>query len=260
MKNLVLIFSLIAFVAMQLFAQNSNISKQECQSKTKFSGEENENQSHMAVARCGKPPIIDGVFDEGEWNDANYIPIGETKKIRLKHDNKHLYLALDGDGGNIYLNKDDKVYVFHASFSLGWLEYSKFGYAWVRDKDYEWELTNIQKEGNEVSQKKMAEYLQKNGWVMSLIPMGNKCQSEFAISFERIGIDTKGNSADQAKVPKMLISSIQNMPPSEYKGEDIWLLWPSNGVYSDLINGGKSLGRMKMDTSTWGDIYIELKK
>ncbi|MBU1948271.1 MAG: hypothetical protein KJ927_06135, partial [Candidatus Eisenbacteria bacterium] len=93
----------------------------------------------------GATPTIDGIFQDGEWADANTIVLDSTKTIHLKHDKENLYIALDGDGGNIYVLKDDLITILHASFSLGWAEYSKRnGTSWDCQREYNWELYKLQ--------------------------------------------------------------------------------------------------------------------
>lgn len=45
------------------------------------------------VARFGSTPIIDGVFDSGEWDDAAIVRAGAIELFRTKHDGVNLYLA-----------------------------------------------------------------------------------------------------------------------------------------------------------------------
>ena len=70
------------------------------------------------VARPGTAPVIDGVIDHGEWADAARIEVDSVKTIYLKHDRENLYIALNGDGGNLYFLKNDRIHILHASWSL----------------------------------------------------------------------------------------------------------------------------------------------
>ena len=213
------------------------------------------------TAGPGTAPTIDGVFAPGEWDDAARFDLGGGKYIRLKHDGKHLYIAFNGDGGNIYLEKGEGFHVLHASFSLGWLEFSKLGAGHVRGEEYKWQLTNLQKEAPEIVREKMAGYLQANGWVASLIPMGTSHQTEYAISFEKLGIGGLAGGKGQVATPRMMINSVQNLPrEQQYRGEDVWIRWPADAVSSDSINGGGSPRIVRMDLSKWGDVVITLEK
>ena len=186
------------------------------------------------TADPGTAPTIDGIFAPGEWDDAARFDLGGGKFVRLKHDGKHLYIAFNGDGGNIYLEKGEGFHVLHASFSLGWLEFSKLGAGYVRGEEYKWQLTNLQNEAPELVRERMAGYLQANGWVASLIPMGTNQQTEYAISFEKLGIGGPAGSRGQVATPRVMINSIQNLPrEQQYRGEDVWIRWPADAVSSD---------------------------
>ena len=182
--------------------------------------------------------------------------------LRLKHDGKHLYIAFNGDGGNIYLEKGEGFHVLHPSFSLGWLEFSKLGAGYVRGEEYKWQLTNFQKEAPELVRERMAERFP--GERMGGEPDSDGDQSEqteYAISFEKLGIGGPTGTRGQVATPRMMINSIQNLPREQrYKGEDVWIRWPADAVSSDSINGGNSPRIVRMDLSKWGDIVIRLEK
>jgi hypothetical protein len=68
-----------------------------------------DRDTSKVIAGLGTSPTIDGVLEEGEWVDAHQIYLDSTKTIFLKHDKKNLYIALNGDGGNLYFLKDDRI-------------------------------------------------------------------------------------------------------------------------------------------------------
>ncbi len=77
------------------------------------------------IARFGSAPTIDGVFEEGEWDDAEVVRAGEYQRFRIKHDGKNLYFALVGGGGDLWFNKDAGLHILHSSSQLGSAEYIK---------------------------------------------------------------------------------------------------------------------------------------
>lgn len=192
----------------------------------------------------GAAPVIDGVFGEGEWSDARLIVPDSAKTIFLKHDGTNLYVAMNGDISNIYVAKENKLYVLHASYSLGWVEYTRVdGDTWTRDRDYEWQLYRLQEKTEEEIERGISGYMNQNGWTASLAPLGNKMQSEFTISFD--WLNKPGGT------PKFLITSFQNIPRSESKGRDRGMKWPAAAPV-DSINRGYAPEKITLDVKDWG--------
>ncbi len=79
-------------------------------------------ETSRSIARFGTSPTIDGVFEDGEWDDAETVQAGQYQQFRLKHDGTNLYFAVVGDGGNLWFNKDRGLRVLHASAQLGSVE------------------------------------------------------------------------------------------------------------------------------------------
>lgn len=146
---------------------------------------EENNSPEKVIPDFGTTPIISGIIEKTEWQDAKKTNLNSTKFILLKHDNKNLYFAFNGDGGNIYFLKGKKVVILHASLSLGSAEYSKLNnQKWSCIKEYQWALSGLQKKAENEIRSEITGYLHDNGWVASLIPMGNRQQSELAVSFQ----------------------------------------------------------------------------
>lgn len=215
------------------------------------------------TAEFGSTPTVNGIFADGEWDDANIIKIDSMKSIRLKHDNENIYFALDGDGGNIYFLRENKMTVLHASFSLGWTDYIKQeSSSWSCVSKYEWELYKLQDSAQNIIDQTILKYGDENGWSGSLIPMGNKYQTEFAVSFKWLGIDQNSKS-DYTPLPKILICSFMNMPRDEceIKGITLEMLktnWPITAAPIDSLNRGYCPESISLDTSHWGEIFIRL--
>jgi hypothetical protein len=216
------------------------------------------------IAGFGSTPLIDGVIGAREWSDATRITLDSTKTVYLKRDQDNLYVALNGDGGNLYFLKGDRIYVLHASWSLGWAEYAKANdHRWRCEKEFEWELYRIQEKVQEDVQTGISGYLRKNGWVGSIVPMGREQQTEFAVSFRWLNVDGDNRSSDLLRIPKVFISSFQNLHPAERERrglsvEDLELRWPSAAVPDDSLGRGYAPANINMDVSDWGDIFVEL--
>ena len=218
----------------------------------------NDKNISKTIARFGTTPRIDGILGEGEWDDAETIQLDSTKTIYLKHDNVNLYFALNGDGGNLYFLKDERIHVLHASFSLGWAEYVKGeNQLWSCEKEYEWALYKLQEKSEEEIDRGVTDYLQENGWVGSIVPLGNPIQSEFAVSFEWLDISKEAEPNRLIGIPKLSIFSFQNIPPAERKGQNLRLRWPSTAAHNDSVNRGYTPETINLDVSNWGDIFIQ---
>jgi hypothetical protein len=47
----------------------------------------------------GAPVITDGLFSQGEWDDALRIPLGETVALHLKEYRGVVFIGVRGEGG-----------------------------------------------------------------------------------------------------------------------------------------------------------------
>ena len=54
------------------------------------------------IAGPGTTPTIDGVFDSGEWDDAQIVRADTTEQFRVKHDGSNLYFAVRAGGGDLF--------------------------------------------------------------------------------------------------------------------------------------------------------------
>ena len=121
------------------------------------------------IAGFGSTPTIDGVFEDGEWDDAEVVQVGGHGQFRLKHDGTNLYFAFTQDGGNLYFDKDRSIQVLHASAQLGSAEYIKSGsLTQSLDRAFDWQLSGLQNESVADINEIMADYLAENGWVASI--------------------------------------------------------------------------------------------
>ena len=176
----------------------------------------NPSDERALIIMSGSSPTIDGKLGEKEWADAGRLSMGKNKTIYFKHDGENLYLGFSGDLGNLYFHKDNKVVIIHASFSLGWVEYESVDKTeWKLSKNFEWKLNKIHlKEKSEVVLA-IYNYLKEKGWTASTIPMGNKQESEFAISFKFLGINLNNIQENAIRVSDVMLSSGKMIPKKE---------------------------------------------
>ncbi len=219
------------------------------------------------VARFGTSPTIDGVFDDGEWDDAEIVQAGKYQQFRIKHDSTNLYYALIGDGGNLYFNKDNGMQVLHASAQLGSAEYTKSDTSTAQslDKAFVPQLYGLQNESATNVNERMAGYLVENGWVGSI--GGNKAQTEFAVSFDWLGV-TLG-SERFVETPSQYVYSGRHFAPEEIedllalsleerKEQYPTLYWPEEPAPNDSLNAGYCPETISFDPTNWGKIWIDL--
>lgn len=218
------------------------------------------------IARLGTTPTIDGVFEDGEWDDAEIVQAGEYQQFRLKHDGTNLYFAVVGDGGNLWFNKDKGLQVLHASAQLGSVEYTKSDTSTqLLDKALVGQLFGLQNKSATEINESIAGYLAENGWVGSI--GGNKAQTEFAVSFDWLGVTI--GSGRFVEIPSIYIYSGRQFSPVEIeelmelslearKKQYPTLYWPVLPVPNDSLNSGYSPETISFDPTDWGKIWIDL--
>ncbi|MHC4362415.1 MAG: hypothetical protein ACYSTZ_06275 [Planctomycetota bacterium] len=218
------------------------------------------------IARSGSTPTIDGVFEDGEWDDAEVVQAGKYQQFRLKHDSTNLYFAVVGDGGNLWFNKDKGLHVLHASAQLCSAEYTKSDTpAQLLDKAFVGQLYGVQNESATDINEKMTGYLAENGWVGSI--GGNKAQTEFAVSFNWLGVTI--GSERFVEIPVLYLYSGRHFSPEEIeklralsleerKEQYPTLYWPVLPVPNDSLNSGYCPETISFDPTDWGRIWIDL--
>ncbi|MFC1500578.1 hypothetical protein ACFL6T_06160 [Candidatus Zixiibacteriota bacterium] len=141
------------------------------------------------IAGWGSTPIIDGVFDSGEWDDAVIVRADTVEQFRIKHDGVNLYVAVKAGGGELRFDTDAGLRILHWSAQLGSAAYIKTETSiQTLDRPFAYELWALQNESPSVIRETLERYLAENGWVSNLAGMGNLMESELAISFEWLGI------------------------------------------------------------------------
>jgi len=223
------------------------------------------------IARFGSTPTIDGVYDSGEWDDAVIVRADTFELFRIKHDSDKLYFAVRAGGGDLVFNMDVGLRVLHWSAQLGSAEYVKSGTsAQVLEKPFAYELWGLQDESPAVIHETLAEYLARNGWTANTASMGNLMQSELAVSFEWLGLDTE--SGRFVEIPSFRIGAglmitrgdprrkeLLSLPREELKKLYPAVRWPSEATPKDSIGGGLP-DTIRVDETDFGRIWIDLRK
>lgn len=224
------------------------------------------------IARFGSTPIIDGVFDIGEWDDAEIVSAGTTELFRMKHDGVNLYLAINANGGDLVFNTDGGIRVLHWSAQLGSAEYVKADtLTQTLDRPFVYEFWGLLHEEPQVIREALAAYLDEHGWTANTASIGNLMESEFAISFEWLGVDAE--SARYIEIPSLrmggglLISredpraeEILAMPREELSRLYPPMSWPGGSARSDSIGMGPLPDTIRIDPADYGRIWIDLRR
>ena len=223
------------------------------------------------TARFGAVPVIDGQFQDGEWDDAAAVTLGENQHLRMKHDSSNLYLAFDGGGGNLWFNKDSGLQVLHWSAQLGTAEYRRIdSTTQTLEKPFDFTLWGLQHESPSVIRETLKEYLTENGWVANLAPMGPKMQTEFAISFDWFGISLEDQRF--VETPGFHIGAglmltrddpeaeaIMAMSLEERKKQYPSFYWPVGSGEGHPMNRGNCPDTIHVDPSDFATIWIDFR-
>lgn len=223
------------------------------------------------IARFGTTPIINGEFAEGEWDDADIVRTGENQQFRIKHDSTNLYIALNAGGGNLWFNKDEGLHVLHWSAQLGSAKYRKSdSSAQVLDQPFDFSLWGLQNESPAVIAETLARYLAEHGWAANISPMGPKMQSEFAISFDWLGV-TVGSGRYQ-EIPGIHMGAGLMLTRGDPEAEEIMaqsieerkkrypsLFWPEGSGPTHPLNAGNCPDTVRVDPADFGTIWIDLQ-
>lgn len=223
------------------------------------------------IAGFGSTPTIDGVFDPGEWDDAEIVRTDTHEQFRIKHDGVNLYFAVQAGGGNILFNTDSGIRVLHWSAQLGSAEYVKSDDSTQSlDKPFAFELWGLRDEPPAVIRETLTGYLAENGWASNLASMGNLMESELAVSFDWLGIDT--GSGRYVEIPDVRIGAGLMISRNDPRGKELMELsreelekrypfvsWPSDSPARDGLGQGELPDSIRVDPADYGQIWIDLR-
>jgi hypothetical protein len=223
------------------------------------------------IARFGTTPTIDGVFDEGEWDDAEIVRVDTVEQFRLKHDGENVYFAVRAGGGDLRFLTDTGLWVLHWSAQLGSAEYNKADILkQVLHRPFAYELWELQNESPAVIQETLADYLSANGWAANIAPMGELMQSEIAISLDWLGVNTE--SGLYAALPRVRVGGGLMMSRNDPRAEELRALprdelrrrypsvsWPADSMPNDSLGMGMCPDTIRVDPANYGSIWIDLR-
>jgi len=224
------------------------------------------------IARLGSTPVIDGVFDTGEWDDAEIVRAGTIEQFRMKHDGVNLYVAVKAGGGELWFNTDAGLRVLHWSAQLGSAEYMKSDtLTQSLDKPFAFELWGLQDESPAVIHETLARYLAEHGWAANTASMGNLMESELVVSFDWLGANI--GPGRFVELPSVRIAGGLMIVRGDPREDELMALsreeterlypsvaWPAESVPNDSIGMGGLPDTMRIDPADFGKIWIDLRR
>jgi hypothetical protein len=130
------------------------------------------------------PPSIDGILSPGEWDEALQESFTDGSRLYLLVSGDYLYLGiqvkpLDMITGNVYINRGDEISILHASAALGTAFYQKATDSWALTQSFTWSCRDSS--DSKSAQAERAAFLQQEGWIGSIVGMGNFEELEYQI-------------------------------------------------------------------------------
>ncbi len=222
------------------------------------------------IARLGSTPVIDGVFDSGEWDDAAIVIVDSVEKFRIKHDGVYLYFAVNAGGGDLRFNTETGLRVLHWSAQLGSAEYVKSDFSTqTLDKPFAPELWGLYEEPPAVIRETLAGYLAENGWTANTASTGNVMQSELAVSFDWLGVNI--GSERFFEIPSVRVGGGLLISRGDPREDELFALpreelerlypsvsWPHEWEPSDSIGMGGLPDTIRINPADYGKIWIDL--
>lgn len=230
-----------------------------------------ETEPSGPIARLGSAPTIDGVFDAGEWDDAEVVLVGANEQFRMKHDGVNLYFAVRAGGGELRFNTDAGLRILHWSAQLGSAEYVKSDASTQRlDKPFAFELWGLYHESPNVIQETLAGYLAENGWAANTASTGNLMESEVAVSFDWLGVDV--GPARFVELPSVRVEGGLMISRDDPRAEELAALsredlgrryppvaWPAISVQGEPADRGLP-DTIRVNPADYGRIWIDLQR
>jgi hypothetical protein len=224
------------------------------------------------IARLGSTPVIDGVFDPGEWDDAEVVRVGTIEQFRMKHDGAYLYFAVNAGGGDLRFNTGAGLRVLHWSAQLGSAKYIKSdSVTQTLDRDFAFELWGLQNESPAVVQETLAAYLAEHGWAANTASMGNLMQSELVVSLDWLGVSI--GPERYVEIPGVRVGGGLMISRGDPREDELMALsreeldglyppvgWPGGSAPIDSIGMGRCPDTIQLDPADFGRIWIDLQR
>ena len=134
----------------------------------------------------GRAPLIDGRIDAAEWSGAFSARLSDGSTIRLRRDDRYLFLAIESARAGfptVCTDSGDVVNVFHASAALGRVAYERSPDGWTaRDRAFVFGMRNPDRSREAHAERQR--YLLEHRWVASTVRMGRGRQHELQIALD----------------------------------------------------------------------------
>lgn len=174
------------------------------------------SETVIEVPRATAAIAIDGRVDEAEWVRAGRDRLSDGSTIRLQHDGRHLYIAIEAVGSgfsSFCIASEKSVRILHASAALGAVTYTRDGTDWTSaSKAFDYGMRNPAL--TDAARAERAAYLNEHGWVASTEPMTKGRSQELQIELSGLGREPRialgffvigsGNTTSVATWPKSM--------------------------------------------------------
>ena len=161
----------------------------------------------------GSACVLDGVLEEGEWNDALVVLLDDSITLFMKHAGGLLYLGIrapDMGVGNLFIVRDGEVWVLHSSAALGTAIYEQVEDTWQLKQDFVWRCRARGFSASAVEQRE--EFFETEGWFATISYLGTPEDMEY-----KIVLDVESLQMLFVYLPVSNPTAILSWPPSVYQ-------------------------------------------
>ena len=133
----------------------------------------------------GNPADLDGIISADEWKNAKQESFSDGSELLLMHNEGYLYLGIRANTpgmivGNIFIDQNDQVSIFHSSAALGTAIYEKRSDGWEQIQAFSWRCRSA---NNSPSAKAEREaFFQQEHWLANNSRMGTPQELEYKIA------------------------------------------------------------------------------
>ena len=129
-----------------------------------------------------EPPVIDGVLDDGEWENAIQTQLSDGSEVFWLYSDGYLYVGINSEkigAVNLALiREDNRVWILHSSAALGSAIYEERTEDWELTQDFSWccRSTSVFTEREQL--------FQEEGWQANIGYQGTEGQVEYQVAVE----------------------------------------------------------------------------
>jgi hypothetical protein len=129
-------------------------------------------------------PVIDGVLQPGEWDQADLFYFEDGSELYIDQDGEYLYLAIrsipdEMIAGNVFLKSGDQISILHTSAALGTAIYQREADSWRKIQDFMWCCRS--RIESETARQEREVFLNQGGWLGINSFLGNENELEYQI-------------------------------------------------------------------------------